>query len=468
MTRGRIRVFSLVITDFLTFCSILLLTAWCYYLIGGKYTMQLYFPLIFLGVILIVCNGFIRLYQGNFFYPGVALSPVEEVRRCFFSVTLTYLFLFAYLSLSHRVEVYSRVVIVTSWAFNVLMAPLTRCFVRMMLKKLNLAQIRCIIAGAGYTGELVTRQINGSYHFGLTVLGYVDDDPEKQSMRLADVPVLGTTADLLEVSRKYDASYLIVCMPVNVIHQIVSKYSTNFKHILIMPDNRTFPVAWCYPCDLSGYLTLELRNQLLLKGPRFLKWLSEMVLATSAIIFLMPLFVIIAALVKLTSQGPVFYMASRLGKNGKPIKVAKFRTMYIDSEKRLNEVLKDNPVLQEEWKRNFKLHNDPRVTPLGRLLRKTSLDELPQFWNVLTGEMAVIGPRPIIEEEKIFYKENYEIFSRVKPGITGLWQVSGRSNTTYDRRVFLDMYYIMNWTIWLDYYIFLKTIKEIISGQGAK
>jgi len=142
--------------------------------------------------------------------------------------------------------------------------------------------------------------------------------------------------------------------------------------------------------------------------------------------------------------------------------------MYKDADERLAKILAENPELKKEWDENFKLKNDPRVTPLGKIMRKTSLDELPQFVNVLRGEMAVIGPRPIVEKEVAYYGPHYEVFSRVKPGITGFWQVSGRSDTTYERRIELDMYYINNWTIWLDYYIFLKTIKEVLICRGAE
>ena len=141
--------------------------------------------------------------------------------------------------------------------------------------------------------------------------------------------------------------------------------------------------------------------------------------------------------------------------------------MYKDAETRLKSILDENPELKAEWDKNFKLKNDPRITPLGNFMRKTSLDELPQFLNVLSGDMAIIGPRPIVADEIRYYGDNYEYFKQVKPGITGLWQVSGRSDTDYEQRVSLDMYYTMNWSLWLDYYIFFKTILVILKQRGA-
>ena len=141
--------------------------------------------------------------------------------------------------------------------------------------------------------------------------------------------------------------------------------------------------------------------------------------------------------------------------------------MNPDADEKLEQLLAENPDLKEEWEKNFKLDNDPRITKIGHFLRKTSLDELPQFINVLKGEMALIGPRPIVQKEVAYYGDDYKIFASVKPGITGLWQVSGRSDTSYEQRVQLDVYYVANWSIWMDYYIFLNTFVAVLLRKGA-
>lgn len=194
----------------------------------------------------------------------------------------------------------------------------------------------------------------------------------------------------------------------------------------------------------------------------------EMLFCIIAVVLGLPVLLVLALLVKLTSPGPVLYSARRLGRGGRPIRVWKFRTMYLDAENRLEELLENNPVLKREWERNFKLSDDPRITKLGKFLRRTSLDELPQLFNVLNGTMSLIGPRPIVEAEIRYYGNTYEFRKRVKPGLTGLWQVSGRSQTSYRRRVMLDAYYVMNWSIWLDYYIFFKTVWMVLSREGAR
>jgi len=175
----------------------------------------------------------------------------------------------------------------------------------------------------------------------------------------------------------------------------------------------------------------------------------------------------IAILLRLTSKGSIFYTQYRVGKKGKLFKIYKFRTMYENAEEILQNTLKKNPVILEEWKKKKKLKNDPRITKIGKFLRKTSLDELPQFLNVLKGEMSIIGPRPYLPEELNEIKHCKDIILSTLPGITGLWQVNGRSNTTFKERVNLDCQYVKNWSLWLDLKIILKTVKVVLKGDGA-
>ena len=200
---------------------------------------------------------------------------------------------------------------------------------------------------------------------------------------------------------------------------------------------------------------------------RFQKRVMDSVLATVAFLAFLPAFVLIPILIKLTSRGPVFFRHRRLGRGGREIRIWKFRSMYADSDARLKELLANNPDAAREWSETFKLAKDPRVTPFGRFLRKTSLDELPQLFNVFAGEMALIGPRPIIEKEIPYYGDSYGVFSSVRPGITGLWQVSGRSDTGYVRRVALDTYYVLNWSPWMDLWILVRTVYAVLFMRGA-
>ena len=176
---------------------------------------------------------------------------------------------------------------------------------------------------------------------------------------------------------------------------------------------------------------------------------------------------LLGLLIRLDSRGPVLYRQRRLGKDGKAFDVFKFRTMRQDADEVLARYLEENPDLREEWEKDRKLKHDPRITRVGRFLRKSSLDELPQLLNVVRGEMSLVGPRPIVEDEIAKYGEVYADYCRVRPGITGLWQVSGRNNTTYEERVSLDRYYVTNWCIWMDLWILARTFPVVLTGYGA-
>ena len=181
-----------------------------------------------------------------------------------------------------------------------------------------------------------------------------------------------------------------------------------------------------------------------------------------------PLLIYIAYRIKKEDPGPIFFAHERIGKNGKPFPCYKFRSMVTNSQEMLQQYLADNPAAKEEWEREFKLKNDPRVTPIGKMLRRTSLDELPQIFNVLRGEMSLVGPRPVIQEElDKYYGETAKLYCTVKPGITGLWQVSGRSDTTYDERVAMDKSYINNRSLLGDIVILWKTIGVVALKKGA-
>jgi len=199
-----------------------------------------------------------------------------------------------------------------------------------------------------------------------------------------------------------------------------------------------------------------------------MKRLFDIVFSLFAIIITLPITIPIAIIIKLTDGGSIIYGHERVGKDGKKFKMLKFRSMCMNADKKLKEILKNDSKAKEEWEKTFKLKNDPRITPIGKFLRKTSLDELPQFINVLKGDMSVVGPRPVVEEElKKYYKDKAELYKSVKPGVTGYWQVEGRSDTDYNERIKMDEYYIKNRSFLMDLKIILKTIKVMITGKGA-
>ena len=194
----------------------------------------------------------------------------------------------------------------------------------------------------------------------------------------------------------------------------------------------------------------------------------DYILTLVGAVFISPLLVYIAYRIKKEDPGPVFFAHTRIGKDGKPFPCYKFRSMVVNSQEMLQKYLAENPAAREEWERDFKLKDDPRVTPIGKFLRSTSLDELPQIFNVLRGEMSLVGPRPVIQEElDKYYGETAKLYCTVKPGITGLWQVSGRSDIGYDERVVLDATYIRHRSMWGDVVILWKTIGVVLMKKGA-
>lgn len=189
--------------------------------------------------------------------------------------------------------------------------------------------------------------------------------------------------------------------------------------------------------------------------------------ATMLMIGFSPLLLICAALVSLTSKGSVFYKQLRVGKNGRVFPMWKFRTMYEDSDQLLERYLARHPKERREWEQRIKLKSDPRVTPIGRMIRRFSIDEMPQLWNVLVGDMSLIGPRPITVPQISRYGVGLRLYSRVRPGLTGLWQISGRSTTTFETRILFDKKYVENWSLMLDLWIWLRTFGVVLTGAGA-
>jgi len=214
--------------------------------------------------------------------------------------------------------------------------------------------------------------------------------------------------------------------------------------------------------DVEGITVLGMTPPNLTRSSRMLKRAMDLVVGSALLILLSPLMLGIALAVKLTSAGPVFHKQERIGRSGRRFRIYKFRTMVKDAELKGRELARQSA--HPAW---LLLDSDPRVTRVGRLLRHASLDELPQLWNVLHGEMSLVGPRPIVESEIAFYGDSIAQYFATKPGMTGLWQVSGRSNTSYARRVQLDVWYVNNWSIWYDVVILLKTIPVLFSREGA-
>lgn len=240
------------------------------------------------------------------------------------------------------------------------------------------------------------------------------------------------------------------------------------NNVHVIPAMRGIPLFGLETSHFQSHEVLMIHLQNNLDRPFFrgIKRLFDLLTASALLVLLSPVMLVLAGLVK-RDGGPAFFGHTRIGQNGQPFKCYKFRSMVVNSQEVLAELLANNSEARAEWEKDFKLKNDPRVSGIGHILRKTSLDELPQLWNVIKGEMSLVGPRPVVKAELERYGEDVSYYLEAKPGVTGLWQVSGRNDVDYDTRVYLDAWYVKNWSLWTDISILFKTIGVVCFRQGA-
>ncbi len=255
---------------------------------------------------------------------------------------------------------------------------------------------------------------------------------------------------------------VVICQKSRREQPDLSYWEGHYDEIAIIAASGGTSCLGARPMHLGGRQIFVISHPLRLPLNRFVKRTMDLLGSLTLLVLLTPVLVLVAAAVKLTSPGPILFSHGRLGRNGKPIGVLKFRTMVLDAEERLQALLESEPHLRAEFERDFKLKSDPRVTPIGPFLRRSSLDELPQLWNVLRGQMSLVGPRPIVAAEIPLYGDAYPVVRTVKPGITGLWQTSGRNNLSYDSRLTFDVAYVRKWTIWLDIVLLIRTLQAMI------
>ncbi len=438
--------------------------------VGGRWLFAgQYHPSLYLNWLPLL--GFFPLAYGIVgLYPGVGISPVDELRWLSLMTTLVYTVLGSGIFLFREGETYSRLVFLMAWLLSLLLVPIVRGGLRHLASGQAWWGQPVIILGAGQTGELVLRTLLHNPGLGLKPIALLDDDPSKQGRLIEGVLVSGGVASAPQLAQQFKLSYAILAMPgvePRRLLEILETYGQTFEHLLVIPDLFGFASLWVASRDLAGVLSLEVRQQLLLPVPRFTKACVDFSLSVLIGLVAMPILLLIGVLIFLDSPGPIFYRQARLGRQGKTFYAVKFRSMLPQAERILAQYLEANPEYRQEWEQDHKLKQDPRLTRVGWWLRRTSLDELPQLWNVLRGEMSLVGPRPIVSAEIPKYEDKYSLYTKVKPGITGLWQVSGRNNISYEERVNLDAYYVRNWSVWLDFYILLRTIWVVLLAEGA-
>lgn len=378
-----------------------------------------------------------------FLYEGIYTKRYDfwhESRKVFKSLALAFLMIFAFFALSKTIELVSRLMISFIFIYMLFLIPISKNITKKLLFKIGLWQLKAQIYGED---NFLREEI-----FSNPYLGYVSCFKEEANTVFVNSQKL--SADELKsiINKEMHTRHEIIFIP------IINDYNITQSTVYELTNARTNLVVF--------------KNRLKSKSRVILQNILNYIFALLILPFVFLVIAIIAILIKIDSKGPVFFTHNRIGKEGITIPTYKFRSMYSDAKERLEKLLSENKEIQKEWEANFKLKDDPRVTRIGAFLRKTSLDELPQIFNILRGEMNFVGPRPVLQEElDLYYKEDAEYYNMVKPGITGLWQVSGRSDTDYDFRVATDKWYVRNWSIWLDVVILLRTIKVVLFRQGA-
>lgn len=390
-----------------------------------------FLPLFIIPILLFAYEG-IYTYRYDFWH---------DSRLVLKGLSLSLILIFAYLAMTKSVESYSRLVIGFSFLFMSILIPFSKNISKKWLYKLGLWQKKAKIYG---NDTFLTDEIYANPY-----LGYIKPEADEE-VATVFINSKDTDADTLKtiIDSQIKTKHEVIFIP------LMNEYDLTHSHIYELSNTRTNLIVF--------------KNRLKSHYRRLLQHVFNYLLALLMLPVLLPIIGILAFLIKKESSGSIFFTHNRMGQNGKIIPTLKFRSMYSDAQERLDTLLKDDEAVKNEWEMNFKLKDDPRVTKIGAFLRKTSLDELPQIFNVLKGEMNFVGPRPVIQQEiDQYYKENAEYYFMVKPGITGLWQVSGRSDTDYDYRVATDKWYVTNWSLWLDIVILIKTIKVVLKQDGA-
>jgi Undecaprenyl-phosphate galactose phosphotransferase WbaP len=392
---------------------------------------------------------------------------VEEMREIVSCTTFALLILIGATFLLKTSSIYSRLILILVWALSLILIPAGRYLVRKLLIRLQLWGEPVAIIGDWHKGLELSEYFKINLQLGLRPVAVLRDEffsngnsSDHLLMSLAQIRAFAQEMSLNTV--------LVVIKDLNELDSLVNRYRFIFQRVILVKGrNGSYILNSLRSMDFSDVLGFQVMNNLLSFWAQLLKRVGDVTVAALGLLVLSPFFGLVYLLIKIDTGWSVFYRQQRLGRNGRKFELLKFRTMYRDADKVLAINLARDPDLKKEWDCYQKLRKDPRITRVGGLLRKFSLDELPQLWNVLKGEMSLVGPRPMMVPQRELYGESFKEYIRVSPGITGLWQVSGRSETTFARRAELDMEYIQRWSVFLDIYIMIKTIKIVFWQRGA-
>jgi len=366
----------------------------------------------------------------------------QETKKIWGMAILAYFIVLASLMLSKTSSEYSRLFITTYFTFIILLLPVVKRYTKKVLYKFSIFKHKVLIVGDEEQVDIFKKEFEENWYLGM-----------QYSTKKYDTVIISSKGLSLEQIDKKIAKYLHKNSSVYVVPYVTN---INFANSSILEYSNI------------RYNTIQIENKLLIKKNIWIKQIFDLIFTFMVLPLLFVLHFVVSLAIKLDSKGSIFFKQERLGKDDEKFLCYKYRTMQEDSEGLLQNYLKENPDEIAHYEKYHKYKNDPRITKVGKILRATSLDELPQIINVLKGEMSLVGPRPYMTSESKKLGKNKHFILKVKPGITGLWQVSGRNNLTFKERNELEVWYIKNWSLWADFVILVKTIKVVLAKVGAK
>ncbi|MDG1644320.1 undecaprenyl-phosphate galactose phosphotransferase WbaP [Klebsiella huaxiensis] len=462
---------SLAISDFFSFVISLYLAVGVLYITLADYEKiipanQTEGWIVLHWLLAFCCVAWYSMRLRHYFYRKTFWFELKEILRTLVIFAVIEIAVMAFTTWS-----FSRVVWILTWFFILLLVPLSRMVTKRILDVFGIWRRNTWIIGNGNNALEAYKAINSERNLGLMIVGFIaSENGTIKNTSIDGIPVLSN--DLSWLSNMDKKTQFIVAVESHQ-SEVRNTWLRNFmikgyRYVSVIPTLRGMPLD---STDMSFIFSHEVmifrvQQNIAKLSSRIIKRVFDVVGALSIILLLSPLLIYICMKVK-KDGGPAIYGHERIGKGGKPFKCLKFRSMVINSKEVLEELLNSDLNAKLEWDTTFKLKNDPRITKIGGILRRTSLDELPQLFNVLKGEMSLVGPRPIITAELERYNDEVDYYLLSKPGMTGLWQVSGRSDVDYETRVYLDAWYVKNWSMWNDVAILFKTFSVVINKDGA-
>ncbi|WP_425614475.1 undecaprenyl-phosphate galactose phosphotransferase WbaP [Anatilimnocola sp. NA78] len=407
--------------------------------------------------------------QSQGLYRALQLRPAAELRAVWLTSLATVCLLGTILFAMPDLSVGKCACLTLAVLVFALVAPLTRAIVRLTAGRTKWWGRKVIVVGGSRRGLVAYRLLQRFPAMGLRPVGIVEDVMSRSSADEVE-GYLGQFDDVCEIAKQHGVDTAVLAMSPHFdddTRRMISRGGMGIRHWIVMPEAHGMPHLWATAGEVAGQPALAMQVGLLSPLALFTKRVCDVLIVGFGALLASPLLIFIAAAVRLSSPGPIFYSQERIGRHGRRFRAWKFRSMVPNADQVLKDILAKDPAMRAEWEADHKLKKDPRITWIGHIIRKTSLDELPQLWNIFVGEMSLVGPRPIVQAEIEKYGDCYEQYVAVTPGLTGLWQISGRNKTTYEQRIEYDAYYVRNWSLWLDLHILVSTVRVVLLREGA-